>query len=456
MKRNHRIPEAAALRMRRTRTISASLLIVVAVAKAQTPPVLTLDDAVALALKGNTQVQTAALDVDRAQEGTAATKTNRYPQLKTYILGGEALRQIGFSIPAGALGTFPATGPIPAKDANITTPQQFTGFILGQASQPLSQLWKVHLSVLSSQISEKLAKEKLRQQRQDTALSVRDLYYQIAETQTQIESAEAMEKYLVALQGETDRNLVQQAALKGDSLAVRSKLSQQRYQLLNLRDTFQTQKESLNRLLGRDLEIDFSVEVPPPPRTEEIDLVAAHALAREQRSEIQQARLQTKQAETAVRQQRAEYIPDVSANFTYASFPNVSFAPQNVMTAGFLLQWQPFDWGQKRHKTESLRDSAKEAKLTEHDTERQVLLDVNSKFRTLVEARALLDAYAVEQEAEREKMRVITNRYAEKAALLSDVLNQQQAVVQADANYQKALAAFWDAKASFDRALGRE
>jgi len=36
-------------------------------------------------------------------------------------------------------------------------------------------------------------------------------------------------------------------------------LSQQRYQLLNLRDTLQTQKESLNRLLARDLGTDFSV-----------------------------------------------------------------------------------------------------------------------------------------------------------------------------------------------------
>ncbi len=52
-------------------------------------------------------------------------------------------------------------------------------------------------------------------------------------------------------------------------------------------------------------------------------------------------------------------------------------------------------------------------------------------------------------------MRVATNRYGEKAALLSDVLQQEAEVVQADAGYQKALAAFWSAKPSFDYALGR-
>jgi len=179
-------------------------------------------------------------------------------------------------------------------------------------------------------------------------------------------------------------------------------------------------------------------------------------VALQQRPEIQQARLQTRKAETEVRRQRAEYIRDLSATFTYVSVPYVSFAPQNVLNAGFLLQWQPFDWGQKRHKTEALRDAVKQADLTERDAEQQVLLDVNAKFRALSESRALLDASALAQEAEREKLRVTANRYGQKAALLSDVLQQEGAAIQADSDYQRALAAFWKAKANFDRALGRE
>jgi outer membrane protein len=192
------------------------------------------------------------------------------------------------------------------------------------------------------------------------------------------------------------------------------------------------------------------------PAPEELDIDAARKQALEQRPEVRQALLQTRKAETAVRQERAKYIPDVSATFSYVTLPNVSFAPQNVLQAGFLLQWQPFDWGQKKHQTELLRDAAKQATLTGQDTEQQVILDVNAKFRALAEARALLDATALSQEAEREKLRVMTNRYREKAALLSDALQQQRAVTTTDADYQKAVAGFWGAKASFDRALGRE
>lgn len=427
------------------------------IARAQdTASVLTIDDAVSLAFKGNRQLQSTVLAVDRAKQDTAALKTMRLPQFQIYALGGEALRSIKFDIPQGALGNYPATGPIPAHGTNITTPQRFTGFIFGQASEPLSQQWKIHLALISAQISEDLAKEKLRQQRQDTAQSVRDLYYQIAQTQTQIESAQAMEKYLVELQGETDRKLAELTVLKGDSLAVRARLSQQRYQLVKLRDAGRTQKESLNRLLGRDLDTEFSVEVQPLPKAEELDPAAAHHMALSQRPEIQEARLQTKKAETEVRRERAEYLPDVSAGFTYVSFPNVSFAPQNVITAGFTLQWQPFDWGQKRHKTQALRDAAKQEMLAERDTEQQILLDLNTKFRDLAQARALLDTSALTQEAQREKLRETANQFREKAALLSDLLQQEGAVVQADSEYQSALAAFWKAKADFDRGLGRE
>jgi outer membrane protein TolC len=120
------------------------------------------------------------------------------------------------------------------------------------------------------------------------------------------------------------------------------------------------------------------------------------------------------------------------------------------------MQWEPFDWGKKRHKMNSLRAATKQSMLAEHDTEQQVAVDVNSRFRALAEARMLLDTAALTQQEEREKLRISENRYREKALLLSDALQQQAATVRADSDYQSALAAFWKAKADFDRALGRE
>src|SRR5580692_178319 len=221
--------------------------------------VLTLSDAVAQALKENRSVQIGALDVAKASEATAETKTARLPQLNAYILGGESLTPIDFTIPKAALGVYPSVGPIPAQNASVSTPQNFNAFIYASAAQPLTQLHKIGLAVRESRVAEEIAAESLRQKKQDTAEQVKEAYYQIVQTQTQIASALESLKYLTELSALTDRNLAEQTVLKSDSLNVKAKLSQQRYQLLVLQDTLASQKEALNRRLGRDLKTDFSV-----------------------------------------------------------------------------------------------------------------------------------------------------------------------------------------------------
>jgi outer membrane protein len=429
------------------------LLVACLLSKAQ---VLTLNDAVALAVKENRNVQISALDVAKAGEATEATKTARLPQFNAYILGGESLTPIDFTIPRGALGVYPPTGPIPAQNATISTPQNFNALIYASAAQPVTQQRKIGLAIRESRVGEEMAEEGLRQKKQDTAHQVKEAYYQIVQTQTQISSAQESLKYLTELAALTERNLAEQTVLKSDSLSVKAKLSNQRYQLLVLQDTLASQKEALNRLLGRDLATDFSVEEQPMPSAEELDLAAARREAAEKRSEIREARLQTKKTELDIRREHAEYLPDISVQLSYISLPNISFAPKNILSAGFLLQWQPFDWGQKKHKIEELKSASKQAVLSAQDAEQQVLLDVNQKFRKLMETRALLDTQAAVQETEREKLRVMMNQYQQKAALLADLLQQQALVAQADNQYQQALAGFWTAKAGFDHAVGRD
>jgi outer membrane protein len=419
-------------------------------------PVLTLDEAVSLAKKQNSQIQVSALDVSKAIEQTNQTKTQRLPVFKIYVNAGLALVPINLTIPKATLGVYPGIGPIPAEDAPIKTPRQITAFINGQASQPLLQLYKVGLALKEARVGEQLAREKLRQETLETTQQVKQAYYQFTQIQSQIASAEIALKYLEELSAYTELNLAQETVLKADALSVKAKMSQQRYQLLTLRDNLDSQKEAFNRLLGRDLRTSFTVEPEPLPSRDEISLSAAQSKALAQRPELRQARLQVQKTELDVRRERAEYLPDLSLNFSYLSFPNVNFFPKNVAVAGVLLEWQPFDWGFKKHKIDELRSTSKQAVLTEHDAQQQVLIDVNSSYRKLAETRALLDAQAAAQEAERENLRVVMNRYKDKSALLTDVLQQQNTLGQADAQYQQALSSFWTAKATFERALGEQ
>jgi outer membrane protein TolC len=331
---------------------------------------------------------------------------------------------------------------------------RFGAFINASAAQPLSQLYKVKLAVKQVQLGIDIAHEEVRGEKQEITRQVKESYYQLAQLQAQVEGAKAAVAALVALSTLTEQRLTAQTVLASDSLTVKAKLKQQRYRLLTLQDSFEVQKQSLNHLLGRDLRAQFRVEMAPITDIAESDLEIARNLALEQRPEVREARLQVKSAQLDVRRERAEYIPDISIAVNYLSFQNVNFLPQNAGSVGFAMKWQPFDWGYKKHKIRELKAASEQKTLTEQDAEQRVLLEVEDKFRKLGEARMLLDAETDEREAQQAKLREVTDRFAQQAALLPDLLQQQATLSQTDAQYQQALAGFWSAHAEFEKAIG--
>jgi outer membrane protein TolC len=415
-----------------------------------------LDDAVRIASGNNRDVRISLLNVTKAGEAMAEARTSYLPKLDSYVIAGAPVQPLNFTVPAGTFGNYPATGPIPAKASNITSPVQLGAFISATAAQPLTQLYKVKLAVQEARLGTDLAHESVRAQEQETRRQVKEAYYQVAQMQTQVESTKAEVQALIALSTITERRLIAQTVLSSDSLTVKAKLKQARYQLLTLQDSYEVQKQSLNHLLGRDLRTQFTVEMQPVSDIAELDLEIARKRALEERPEVREARLQTKSAQLDVRRERAEYIPDLSLEASYLSFQNVNFLPQNAGHVGFLFQWQPFDWGYKKHKVRELKAVSDQKALTEQDAEQRVLLDVEDKFRKLSEARMLLDAQTDAREAQQAKLREVTNRYAQQSALLPDLLQQRSVVSQADAQYQQALAGFWNSRAEFEKAIGAD
>src|SRR5580704_9600473 len=434
----------------------------VAVAWGQTPqpdsppPVLTLDEAIRIAAGANRDIEISRLEIVKTQETVAEAKTNYLPKLDANVLAGVPLQPLNFRVPAGSFGTYPGVGPIPATDSNIHSPVRFGAFVNSSAAQPLTQLFKVSLAVKQARFGIELAKEGVHAQSQDTARQVKEAYYQVAQLQAQVASAIAGVQALSELSTLTEQRLAQETVLQSDSLTVKAKLKQQRYHLLTAEDALELQKQNLNRLLGRDLRTPFSVEMLPFGELVEWDLDTARKQALEQRPELRGARLQTKIAEMDVRREHAKYIPDLSLQVGYLGFQNVTFLPQNAGTVGFLFQWQPFDWGYKKHRIAELNATTEQKATAERDVEQRVLLDVEEKFRRLGEARILLDALTDQREVEQTKLGEVTNRYNQKAALLSDLSQQQAAVSQAEAQYQQALAGFWTARANFEKAIGVE
>ena len=446
---------------RLARTLSAILLLmmlrasVVRGQEEQAKP-LTLQEAVLLARSHNRELKQAEVEIHKQKEAFSEAKTQLYPRFDTYFLASELLTPLDFTIRSGTFGTFPATGPIPAKDSKIHTPARPVAITSVTATQPLTQLFRINLSIKQQQLAAELSRQSYFEREQELVNEVRRAYYAILQSQSELESQRALLAYFEELQQLTGRRLQQEAVLKADSLRITAQRTKALYQLTVIEDALADRKEALNHLLGRDLQAEFTVEMVPASLPEESSVQEARKIATEMRPEIKAETIKKERATLETKIEKTRYIPDISIQANYLTAPNISFLPQNLGAVGVLLTWQPWDWGQKHHNIAQKVDAEKQAQLSIDNVRDQVVQEVDSTFRRLREARELLTAAQAARDAEAETLRNEMDAYSHQTIVLSDLLQQQSSVANAEDQYRQGLFAFWKARADFQRALGEE
>src|ERR1700675_1388256 len=229
-------------------------------AKAEPAKPLSLDEAVSLARAHNRELKQAGLEIHKQLEAFSEAKTQLYPRFDTYFLASELLTPLDFTIKSGTFGSFPATGPIPAKDSQIHTPARPIAIASVTATQPLTQLLRIHLSIADQRLKVVAAQLFFAQGEQKLTDDVRQSYYQVLQEQIKYESQQSLVKYLEELLQLTERRFSQHAALDADRLDVKAEVAKAAYQLTIIEDKLADSKESLNHLLGRSVRTEFSVE----------------------------------------------------------------------------------------------------------------------------------------------------------------------------------------------------
>jgi len=438
--------------------VFVTALFVLPFADAQTNggAVLTLDQALVLAKANNRDLKLFGLDVGKQREALGEARTHLYPRFDTSVLAAELLTPLDFTIKKGQFGTFSGTGPIPGSNTNLHTPARPIAIASVTATQPLTQLIRIHLFIADQRLKVDAAQLSFDQREQKLTDDVRHSYYQVLQSQIQYESQQSVVKYLEELLQLTDRRFSQHAALEADRLSVKAEVAKATYQLTTIEDTLADNKEALNHLLGRRVQTEFSVELVPATLPEQEDLPAARATALERRPEMKLAANRVRQADLATRSEKTHYIPDVSIQASYLSPANINFLPQNIGSVGALLTWQPWDWGEKRHKVRQAALAEQQAGLSLEDTREQILVEVDSNFRHLREARAHLAVTEAIRDAETERLRNQKEAYSQQSILLTDLLKQQSSLADAESQYHQAVLAYWSARADFQKTLGEE
>jgi outer membrane protein len=429
-----------------------------AAVRAQAPAAapLTLEGAISIGMGANRRVASGALEVAKAGDRLAAAKSYYLPELKIEGTVGGLLKPVEINIPQGTFGDYPPVGPIPNRDTTITSDPSVSTVGAASVTQPLSDLYKISLSVKAREALVEAEKQSQRSARQSVAREIRQTYYQIVSGESALEAAERSLAAARELERVAEDRVREQSVLAPELTRARSRVAAAEYDAANLRSAIATSRENLNVLLGRDAATPFTVTAPASPERPAADLDAGLRAMGSRNPDVLNARLQSSVADLDTRIAKTELLPQVSGILTYVKPWNVDLQPKSILTAGVTFKWEVFDGGRRCKEIAEKKKAAEQARLAATDAEQRAQVAAHRDWRRLEDSEALVKSSALALDAAREDLRIARERYDAQALLLPDLLNVQASLAEANHQYTDALVTFWNARADYESTIGED
>ena len=320
---------------------------------AETP--ITLDEAIALAVRNSKGAQLSQLKITEATAGTDAARRLRYPQISGSALGVYLFHPLDLTISQGSLtpaleqagyGSLLSTiGAFPSVD--ITLVQGSRTPLIGSltVTQPLSQLWRIDSGVRAAKAGLEEAQHEAARTTAQIRFTVEELF--IGSLLEEFRHAEYTARLAYQERQLHDaENAHQVGELLDESvLGLRATVIQARADVLRSNQQRSRLCLQLADLIGR-------------PGTDQLPIVAAlpkreqHAIdywvsLAAQNPDRQIAATAVEKATAGVRAARQAHIPDLSLFATGYAQDGVPLVPNNSGAVGLSLSWDIFDFGRR-------------------------------------------------------------------------------------------------------------
>jgi outer membrane protein TolC len=442
--------------MRPTIICLLGVLLVVAAGAQNKPPLpLTLPQAIDLALKQNRNVRLAQLAVDDSRHKKEEARSAYFPHILNDSKVTHITQLAGVDIPAGAFGSFPATGPIPSQSLFLDQ-GSVTSYTSGsQLEQPFTQMFKIREANRAAAADINTAKVQVSQTQDAIALKVRQLYYGILVAQLkQQAAAEQVAASQVKLQESVDEvkrgEALDVAVLESNASALDAKQTAlvQRLQIHNL-------TLSLNDLLGLPLNTELTLDADTsamslavPSREECI------RIAQENSPEIQAAKQTVIKAKAGLGAAKDAYIPDITGLARYSYQSGIPFLVHNFGTFGFSLSYELFDGGRRIAAIKDSRTLLSEAELNLEKVEDEVAVQVETAYDKVEQLLDLVGVAEEVQKARLEASRLTDRRFEQDAALASARAEAHAKAISATASSLEATLGLSLAQGDLKRTIG--
>ena len=459
--------------------------------------VLTLDDALRIALSENVSVKVADKEIERSKYAQRGTYASLFPQVnasgsyqrtikkQVMYMGGDDDSEGGggmSSMFAGLMDPLmfylnqlaertggPLTPYIPPETEQKTSDSN-EGFAVGRwntwsggvsASMPIVnvQLWQ-SLAITGDAVE--LSVEKARESRLGTVTQVKQAYFAALMAKEAFQVYKSVyENALHNLENIEKKYNVQKSS-ELDLVRAKTTLANAIPNVYNAETSIILALWQLKAVMGIDLDtpIDIAGSLEDYGSQMFYDIHQHDTVDLDRNTTLRQLAIQAEQLAKTVRMQQYAYLPTLAVNFSYSmnamandfKFKEYHWTPYSFV--GLQLNIPIFSGGKRYHDIKQTRVQAEELDLQRVNTERQLRISIRQQLQTMETAMrthiAAEDALGSAQKA----YDIAAKSYEVGRATLTDLDNAQLALTQSKLSVSQAIYNFVVAKAGLEQTLG--
>ena len=443
------------------------------------PVVLTLDDALVIALSENIAVKVADKEITRAQYALKGTYASLFPQVdgsgsyqrtikkQVMYMDFDMSSMMGGGGASGGDGETPA--PAPSQDSGRPAGGgievgRWNTFSTGiQAAMPLvnAQLWK---SIKISGEDVELAVEKARASRLDMITQVKQAFYAVQLAKEAYKVYEEVYDNAVENFHQTEMRYNVQKASELDYTRAKTAVANAIPNLYDAENNITMTLWQLKAVMGIDLDMDIDVAGELQDNAVQMfrDIHENEDASLENNTTMKQLEIQAEQLADAIKMQQFASLPTLSLAFAYSvnamtndfNFREYRWSPYSYV--GLSLSIPIFAGGRRLNSVRQSKVQYEELKLQALNTERQLKIAIRQCLNQMETSMKSYDAAKEAEEAARKAYGIATQSFNLGRSTLTDLNDAQLALTQAQLGVSQAVYSFVLAKASLEQTLGKD
>ena len=458
----------------------------------QTATVITLDDALKIALSENASVRVADKEIERVGYAKKGTYASLFPQID---ITGSFMRTIkkqvmymdmdmsdfmggGSSSGSGSEGSEGGSTGSGSGSTGSETSSPMAGMPSGggievgrwntynlgvSASMPLinAQLWK---SLKISGQNVELAVEKARSSRLDMVTQVKQSYYAVLLAKEALNVYKDVYDNAVKNFEQTQMRYNAQKASELDYTRAKSTVANAIPNVYNAESSVILALWQLKAVMGvsLDQDIDVAGTLGDYSDTMTTDNYSSDALTLDYNTTMRQLAIQADQLAETVKMQKYAYIPSLALTFSYSlnamtndfKFSDYRWTPYSYV--GLSLNIPIFSGGKRYNDVRQAQAQASELAIQVDDTERQLKIAIRQYLNTMETKMKSLAAAEDGVETAQKAYDIATQSYNVGRSTITELNDAQLALTQSKLAVSQSIYEYVVAKSSLEQILGHD